>query len=156
MGTLLPSARMRERGIRLPEPASPVGAYTQVKVHGDLVFVTGQLAFVDGDIVHPGLLGRELTAAEGAEAARVAAINAVAAAAHEVGDPDHLDGVVQAVGYLACSQDFADLSFVMNGASEVLVEIFGESGVHTRSTVGVGVLPLSSPVEIQVTFARSV
>lgn len=156
MNPVPPSARMLANGIQLPEPAEPVGSYTQARLEGEFVFVTGQLAFVDGEIVHPGVLGREVGVHEGVYAARVAALNAVAAAAHVAGGVDAISGVVQAVGYLSCTVDYPELSAVMNGASNVLVEIFGDSGVHTRSTVGVQTLPLRSPVEIQIVCALGV
>lgn len=148
-----PSFRMIDKSIVLPSEVEPLGAYTQARKEANLVFVTGQLAFSDGAIVNPGTLGIDVTAEEGAGSARVAALNAVASASTVAGGVDNLTGVLQVVGYFACCPKFAELSKVMDGASEVLVEIFGDKGIHTRSTVGVSVLPAKSPVEIQVTFA---
>jgi len=144
---------MARQGLVLPSPAPAVGSYVQAKVHGDLVFVTGQLAFINGVITHPGVIGREITAAQGVAAASAATLNSVAAAAAAVGGVDALSGVVQAVGYFACTDDFSELSMVMNAVSDTLGKVFGGAAAHTRSTVGVYTLPLNSAVEIQVTFA---
>ena len=136
----------------LPAVAAPVGSYVPAKRHGSSVYVTGQLAFVDGVIPATGLIGREVSLEEGIAAARAAALNALAAAATEVGGVDSLSGVLQLVGYMACVEGFDGLSAVLNGASDLFPLVFGESGVHTRTNVGVGWLPLGSPVEIQVHF----
>ena len=149
-----PSARLREAGLQLPPVPAPVGSYVQARCHGSTVHVTGQLAFVDGAIPWPGRVGEEVSVADGAEAARVAALNALAAAAAEVGDVDRLTGVIEVVGYTACAQGFDGLSAVLNGASDLFPEIFGESGRHVRTNVGVAWLPLGSPVEVRVVFER--
>jgi enamine deaminase RidA (YjgF/YER057c/UK114 family) len=154
---LLPSGRLLSLGWTLPPAPAPVGSYVPARVRGDLVFVTGQLAFVDGLIVHPGLLGDEVTADEGAEAARVCALNAISAAADAVGGVDQIGGVLQIVGYLGTAAGFTGHSAVLNGASDALAAVFGDEGRHTRTNVGVSTLPLRSPIELQVTFfARSV
>ncbi len=146
------SERLTELGIKLPPPAAPVGSYLQAKVHERLIFVTGQLALVDGVIANPGLLGSELDATQGSLAARDCALNSIAAAAAVVGGIDRIAGVLQATGFLACAPGFTAHSVVLNGASDLFVEVFGESGRHTRTNVGVGSIPLSSSVELQVTF----
>lgn len=151
---ILPSVRMAEAGIVLPDPAKPVGAYVPALCHGDVVHVTGQLAFVDGQIAAPGVLGRDVDLDEGVAAARTAALNAISAAADAVGGVDHLAGVIEVVGFIACVEGFASLSVVLDGASSVFPEVFGDAGRHVRSNVGVAWLPLGSPVEIRVTFAR--
>lgn len=148
-----PSGRLRALGVDLPSVARPVGSYTQVRVHGGVIYTTGQLPFVEGAIPFPGLLGQGVSTEQGSASARIAALNAVAAAADAIGGIDGIDGVLQATGFLACAPGFADLSTVMNGASDVLGAIFGDA--HTRSTIGVAALPLGSPVEIQVLFAQS-
>jgi enamine deaminase RidA (YjgF/YER057c/UK114 family) len=150
----LPSVRMAEAGLVLPEAARPVGDYVPALCHGDIVHVTGQLAFVDGRILVPGVLGRDVDVDSGAQAARTAALNSLSAAADAVGGIDHLTGVIEVVGYIACVEGFASLSAVLDGASSVFPMVFGEDGRHVRSNVGVSWLPLGSPVEIRVTFAR--
>ncbi len=147
-----PSARLREAGLQLPPVPAPVGSYVQARRHGTAVHVTGQLAFVDGEIPWPGRVGEEVSIADGVEAARVAALNALAAAAAEVGGIDRLTGVIEVVGYTACAKGFDGLSAVLNGASDLFREVFGESGRHVRTNVGVAWLPLGSPVEIRVTY----
>jgi enamine deaminase RidA (YjgF/YER057c/UK114 family) len=154
--TVLPSARLHELGLALPAAPAPVGSYVPARVHAGLVFITGQLAFVDGVIAHPGLLGAEVTRDQGVQAAQVCALNAIAAGADAVGGIDELTGVLSIVGYLACAPGFTELSAVLNGASDLLADVFGPEGVHTRTNVGVATLPLGTPVEVQVTFATAV
>lgn len=149
-----PSQRLVDNGIVLPPVAAPVGSYVQAKVHDRLIFVTGQLAFVDGEILTPGLLGAQVAADQGATAARQCALNSIAAAASAVGGIDRIAGVLQVTGFLACAEGFTGHSLVLNGASDLFVEVFGEGGRHTRTNIGVGSLPLSSPIELQVTFER--
>lgn len=148
-----PSARLEALTIELPQAPAAVGAYVQARRHGDLIFVTGQLAFVDGAILHPGVLGDGVDEERGRQAARACALNSIAAAADAVGGVDKIDCVLQIVGYLACTDDFSGHSAVLNGASELFVDVFGESGRHTRTNVGVNSLPLRTPIELQVTFA---
>ena len=147
-----PSKRLIDHGLVLPPVATPVGSYVQAKVHDRLIFVTGQLAFINGEISVPGLLGAQVSADQGATAARVCALNSIAAAASTVGGIDRIAGVLQVTGFLACTEGFTGHSLVLNGASDLFVEIFGEGGRHTRTNIGVGSLPLGSPIELQVTF----
>ncbi len=154
---LRPSERLRSLGWTLPSAPAPVGSYVPARVQGDLILVTGQLAFVNGEILHPGLLGAEVTPEEGAEAARACALNSIGAAAGAAGGVDAVGGVLQIIGFLATAPDFTAHSAVLNGASDVLAAVFGVEGRHTRSNVGVSTLPLRSPIELQVTFfVRSV
>lgn len=128
-----PSQRLAQLGVVLPSVAAPVGSYVQAKVHDGVIFVTGQLAFVDGVIPNPGLLGVELDAAEGSTAARDCAMNSIAAAAAIVGGVDQVAGVLQVTGYLACAEGFIGHSVVLNGASDFFVEIFGRvAGIPGR------------------------
>lgn len=138
----------------LPSVAAPVGSYTQAQCHGSTVYVTGQLAFVDGVIPWPGRVGEEVSIEQGAEAARAAALNSLAAASAAVGGIDRLSGVIEVVGYTACAPGFDGLSVVLNGASDVFPEVFGAGGRHVRTNVGAAWLPLGSPVEIRVLYAR--
>jgi len=149
------TARIAELGVDLPHVAQPVGSYVQARIHGGQIIVTGQLAFVDGSIAHPGLLGGGVSVDEGAVAARICALNSIAAAADVAGGLDKIEGVLHLTGYLACVDGFTGHSAVLNGASDIFVEIFGESGRHARTNVGVASLPLRSPVELQVTYAMT-
>jgi enamine deaminase RidA (YjgF/YER057c/UK114 family) len=150
------SERLAELGIDLPAVVPPVAAYVPAKAHGDLVFTAGQLPMVSGVLPATGKVGEGpglVSAVDAQSFARQCALNAVAAAASAVGGVDRLTGVVKVVGFVASVPDFTGQPGVINGASEVLGEIFGEAGRHARSAVGVPVLPLDSPVEVEVVFS---
>ena len=150
------SQRLAELGIELPAVVPPVAAYVPAKAHGDLVFTAGQLPMVSGALPATGKVGDGpglVPAADAQRYARQCALNAVAAAAAAVGGVDRLTGVVKVVGFVASVPDFTGQPGVVNGASEVLGEIFGDAGRHARSAVGVPVLPLDSPVEVEVIFS---
>jgi enamine deaminase RidA (YjgF/YER057c/UK114 family) len=150
------SDRLAELGIALPEVVAPLAAYVPAKAHGDLVFTAGQLPMVSGALPATGKVGEEHGLVAPADAkgyARQSALNAIAAAAAAVGGVDRLTGVVKVVGFVASVPDFSGQPGVVNGASEVLGEVFGDSGRHARSAVGVPVLPLDSPVEVEVIFS---
>jgi len=149
-----PSTRLAGLGLTLPPAPGPVGSYVQARTHAGVVYVTGQLPFVDGEILHPGLLGDELDVQQGALVARTCALNSLAAAAQAVGGIDGIAGVLQVVGYLACTQDFTGHSLVLNGASDLLRDVVAPDG-HTRSNVGVASLPLRSAVQLQVTYLQA-
>ncbi|WP_456283666.1 RidA family protein [Microbacterium sp. JZ101] len=149
------SARLAELGIDLPDVVAPVAAYIPAKVHGDVVQTSGQLPMVSGSLPHTGKVGdgEGLVAADDAKAlARICALNALAAAADAVGGLDRITGVLKVTGFVASAPAFTGQPGVINGASEVLGEIFGEAGRHSRSAVGVSVLPLDAPVEVEVAF----
>jgi enamine deaminase RidA (YjgF/YER057c/UK114 family) len=150
------SQRLAELGIDLPSVVPPVAAYVPAKAHGDLVFTAGQLPMVSGALPATGKVGDGhglVPAADAQGYARQCALNALAAAAAAVGGVDRLTGVVKVVGFVASVADFIGQPGVINGASEVLGEVFGEAGRHARSAVGVPVLPLDSPVEVEVVFS---
>lgn len=146
-----PSARLAALGLTLPPAPLPVGSYVQARVHCGMVFVTGQLPFVEGQILHAGLLGQDLDADQGALVARTCALNSLAAAAAAAGGLDAISGVLQVVGYLACAPGFTGHSAVLNGASDLLRDVLAPDG-HTRTNIGVASLPLGSAVELQVTY----
>ena len=146
------SARLSELGIELPDVAAPVAAYVPAVVHGDLVYTSGQLPFTAGELPATGKVGAEVTADDAKGYARICALNALAAAAAAVGGVDKVGGVLRVGGFVASDPGFTGQPAVINGASDVLGEIFGESGAHARAAVGVAVLPLDSPVEVEVTF----
>lgn len=148
--------RLVALGIELPQVAAPVAAYVPAVRSGDYVYTAGQLPFVDGNLpvtgkvgVGPGLVPPEDATAQ----ARVAVLNALAAVRSLVGDLDRVERVVKVVGFVASAPEFTGQPAVINGASETLGEIFGQAGVHARSAVGVAVLPLDSPVEVELIVA---
>ena len=142
--------RLAELGVELPEARPPLGVYRPAVRAGNLVYVSGQVASREGEIVYPGRLGDGVTAEQGQEAARAAAINALAATNGLLGSLDGLR-VVRVVGYVACSPDFHDQPAVINGASELLRDVFGEErGVGSRLALGVAALPARSPVELEL------
>ncbi|MEJ1089005.1 RidA family protein [Microbacterium sp. Mu-80] len=146
------SARLQELGIELPAVAAPVAAYVPAIVHGDLVYTSGQLPFEGGALPATGKVGAEVDAEDAKAYARTCALNALAAAAAAAGGVDRIGGVLRVGGFVASDPAFAGQPGVINGASEVLGEIFAEAGAHARAAVGVAVLPLDAPVEVEVTF----
>ncbi|CAB4563353.1 unannotated protein [freshwater metagenome] len=142
--------RLSELGITLPAVATPAGAYVPAVVSGNLVFTAGQIPLVDGKLVATGKVGKDLTAEQGKEIARVCALNAVAAVKSVLGDLDRVKKIVKVVGFVASDASFTQQPAVVNGASELLEQIFGEKGIHARSAVGVAVLPLDAPVEVEL------
>lgn len=146
-------ARLAELGITLPDVVPPVAAYTPAVVDGNHVFTSGQLPMVSGALPATGKVGdgHGLVPADDAKAyARICALNALAAAKSVIGSLDRVTRIVKVVGFVASDPSFTGQPGVINGASEVLGEIFGDSGVHARSAVGVSVLPLDSPVEVEL------
>lgn len=143
-------ARLAELGITLPAVATPVAAYVPAMTSGNLLFTAGQLPFVDGTLLATGKVGAEVSASKAAELARVCALNALAAANSVLGSLDKVTRVVKVNGFVASAPDFIGQPQVLNGASEVLAEIFGDKGLHARAAVGVAVLPLDSPVEVDL------
>ncbi|WP_435746626.1 RidA family protein [Microbacterium sp. PMB16] len=146
------AARLAELGIDLPAVAAPVAAYVPAVVHGGLVYTSGQLPFVDGALPAIGKVGTQVTAEDAKAYARTCALNALAAAADAAGGVDRIAGVLRLGGFVASAAAFTGQPGVINGASEVLGEIFGDAGKHARAAVGVAELPLGSPVEVEVTF----
>ncbi|MDN5570747.1 MAG: RidA family protein [Propionibacteriaceae bacterium] len=147
------SERLAELGVELPPVATPVAAYVPAVEALGLVVTSGQLPTVAGALVATGKVGAEVSAEDAAAAARTAALNALAAASSVVGGIDRIGRIVKLVVYVASASGFTGQPQVANGASELMVEIFGEAGVHARSAVGVAVLPLDAPVELELTVA---
>jgi enamine deaminase RidA (YjgF/YER057c/UK114 family) len=142
--------RLIELGSPLPEVAKPVAAYVASVVTGNLVFTAGQLPFIDGALPETGKVGGTVSPENAKAYARQAALNALAAVKLAIGDLDRVTRVVKLVGFVASVPEFSGQPGVMNGASEFLGEVFGEAGIHARSSVGVPVLPLDSPVEVEI------
>ncbi|QFU85661.1 RidA family protein [Amycolatopsis sp. YIM 10] len=143
------SARLAELGIELPGVAAPVAAYVPAVRSGSQVLTSGQLPFVDGKLAATGKVGAEISPEEAKTHARTCVLNALAAV-HALAGVDSITRVVKVVGFVASAEGFTGQPAVINGASELLGEIFGEAGVHARSAVGVAELPLGAPVEIEV------
>jgi len=139
-----------ELGISLPTPPSPVGTYVPAVRSGDLLFLSGVIPFRDGTLTARGKLGKDLTVEQGYEAARIALINALAIIRGEVGSLDRVIRVVRMVGYVASAEGFVQQPAVINGASDLLVKIFGDVGRHARIAVGAAELPLNAPVELEL------
>ncbi|MFC9874236.1 RidA family protein [Nocardia salmonicida] len=136
-------------GVALPPVAAPVAAYIPAVRTGSLVYTSGQLPFVDGELSAVGKVGAEVDVEQAKEAARLCALNALAAV-HDLVGLDQVVRVVKVVGFVASAPGFGDQPIVINGASELLGEVFGEAGVHARSAVGVSELPKNTPVEVEL------
>ena len=143
------SARLAELGLTLPPVAAPLAAYVPAVRSGAQVLTSGQLPFVDGVLAATGKVGAQVSAEQAKELARTCALNALAAV-HALVGIDSVVRVVKVVGYVASAEGFTGQPGVVNGASELLGEVFGEAGVHARSAVGVAELPLGSPVEVEL------
>ncbi len=143
-------ARLAELGMSLPPVAAPVAAYVPAVISGIHVYTSGQLPFIDGKLPATGKVGAEVSAEDAKSMAATSAINAIAALKSVIGDLDRVTRIVKVVGFVASDPSFTGQPGVINGASELLGEVFGEAGVHARSAVGVSVLPLDSPVEVEL------
>jgi enamine deaminase RidA (YjgF/YER057c/UK114 family) len=140
--------RLRELGITLPAPPQPVASYVPVVVSGGLAFVAGQVAIEAGSPMWTGKVGLDLDVEAGAEAARRCALQALSALRAQLGSLDRVSRILNVSVFVASSDGFSDQPRVANGASDVLVEIFGDEGRHARAAVGVAELPLGAPVEV--------
>lgn len=141
--------RLAELGIDLPVPVAPLASYVPAVRTGNLVFTSGQLPFVDGELPATGKLGAAVTVEQGQSLARQCALNALSAV-HALVGLDNVVRVVKVVGFVASAPGFTSQPAVVNGASDVLVEVFGDAGRHARSAVGMAELPLDTPVEVEI------
>ncbi len=140
--------RLAELGLDLPPAAAPLASYVPVRISGDQAFVAGQVPLEDGRLLSPGKLGADLSIEQGQEATRRCALQALAALRVALGSLDRVRGIVRLDVFVASAPGFTDLPRVADGASDLLVEIFGEEGRHARATVGVAELPLGASVEV--------
>ncbi len=147
--------KIKTLGLELPEPPKPVATYVPAVRTGNLLFLSGVLPMSNGKLAFVGKLGRELSLTEGAEAAKLAILNALAIAKQELGSLDRITRVVKVVGHVASAEGFTDQPQVLNGASDLLVAIFGEAGRHARVATGAAELPRRAAVEIEVILAVS-
>jgi len=145
-----PDENLSRLGLELPEVARPVAAYVPAVRTGNYVYTSGQLPLRDGRLLASGKVGGEVTQEEATECAQRCALNAMAAVKAEVGDLSSVTRVVKVVVFVASTPDFTAQPQVANGASELLGEVFGDVGQHARSAVGVPVLPLDAPVEVEL------
>ena len=143
-------SKLAELGLTLPDVVPPLASYVPAVASGEYVFTSGQLPMVNGKLGLTGKVGAEVTAEEARAQARICALNALAAVKSVIGDLDRIERVVKVVGFVASAPDFTGQPGVVNGASELLGEALGEAGVHARSAVGVAVLPLDAPVEVEI------
>ncbi len=148
-----PEERLAELGLELPEPPRPVAAYVPWTRVGELLFTAGQIPVRDGEVVHRGKVGRDLTPQEGYEAARLCCLNALAVVRAAVGDLGRVAAVVRLDGYVNSAPGFTDQPRVLNGASELLLAVFREAGRHARLALGVSELPLDAAVELALLVA---
>ena len=144
--------KLADLGIVLPNPPASIANYVGFVRSGNLLFVAGQLCLADGALVAKGKLGAEVTLEAGAAAARVCAINVLAQAKLALGDLDKVTRVVRLGGFISSTPDFFDGSKVLNGASDLMVQVFGDKGRHTRTATGVSVIPTDAAVEVEATF----
>jgi enamine deaminase RidA (YjgF/YER057c/UK114 family) len=144
------AGRLAELGLTLPSVVAPAGSYVPAVRTGQFVYTAGQLPVVDGKLPATGKVGAEVSPSDAAAMARTCALNALAAAAAAAGGLDQIARIVKVVGFVASAPGFNAQPQVINGASDLLVEVFGEDGRHARSAVGVAELPLNAPVEVEL------
>ncbi|HMG30050.1 MAG TPA: RidA family protein [Jiangellaceae bacterium] len=147
---MTPEERLAALGLTIPEVTPPVAAYVPAVRTGSYVYTSGQLPMRDGELMHTGKVGSEVSPDEANECARQCALNALAAVRTQVGDLSAVTRVVKVVGFVASAPGFTAQPQVVNGASELLGQAFGDAGQHARSAVGVPVLPLDAPVEVEL------
>jgi enamine deaminase RidA (YjgF/YER057c/UK114 family) len=150
LGEGSPEQRLADLGLTLPAVTTPLAAYVPAVKSGGFVYTSGQLPFVDGKLPATGKVGAEVETAEAAALAKICALNALAAAASVAGGLSGIRRIVKVTGFVASAPDFTGQAQVINGASELLIEVFGEAGRHARSAVGMAVLPLDTPVEVEL------
>ncbi len=148
---MTPSERLAELNLVLPEVAAPVGSYVPAIRSGRLVFTSGQLPFRDGKVVYTGKVPEDVSVEDAADGAAIAVLNGVAAVAQALGGLDAINRVVRVAVFVNSSPGFTEQPKVANGASDLLVEIFGDAGRHARAAVGVAELPLNAAVEVELT-----
>lgn len=150
IGPMTPEETLTKLGYALPVPAKPVAAYVPTVRTGNLVHVSGQIPFVDGKLPKAGRLGENVALEEGQTMARHCVLNALAALKAEIGELSRVKRIVRVGAFVASANDFTDQPKVANGASELLLQVFGDAGRHARAAVGVNVLPLGAPVEVEL------
>ncbi len=146
-------ARLQELGIELPEAAAPVANYLPYVINGKQLWVAGQVPFWNGEIKFSGVVGQNVSVDDAVEAARICALNILAQTKAAIGDLDRIAQVIKLGGFVNGAPNFTDQPKVINGASDFLVQVLGDKGLHARSAVGAGGLPLNVPVEVDAVIA---
>ena len=146
-------ARLQELGIELPEAAAPVANYLPYVINGKQLWVAGQVTFWNGEIKFSGVVGQNVSVDDAVEAARICALNILAQTKAAIGDLDRIAQVIKLGGFVNGAPNFTDQPKVINGASDLLVQVLGDKGLHARSAVGAGGLPLNVPVEVDAVIA---
>jgi len=148
--TIKAEEKLKELGIEVPQLPAPLGSYKPAVISGSLIFISGQLPLKEGRLLYKGKVGAEVSVEEGMEAARIAAINALSIMKSELGDLGRIRRIVKVTGYVSSASGFDMQARVVNGASDLFYQVFGEEGRHARAAVGVYELPLGASVEIEV------
>lgn len=147
-------ARIMENNLELPQPAAPAATYVPYRIHNNVVYISGQLPMWNGELKYVGKLGKEYEVADGQAAARLCGLNILAQLKHACdGDWDRVEACLRLGGFVNCTDNFTDQPKVINGASELMIAVFGERGLHARAAVGVNTLPLGVAVEIDAMFS---
>lgn len=141
--------RLGALGITLPQAAAPAANYVPAVQSGSMLYISGQIPMLNGELKYRGKLGADFSVEDGAACARLCGLNIIAQAQAALGDLNRVKRVVKLVGFVNCTPDFTDQPKVVNGASDLMVEVFAEKGRHARSAVGVGSLPLGVAVEVE-------
>jgi enamine deaminase RidA (YjgF/YER057c/UK114 family) len=147
---MTPEERLADLGLTVPDVVPPVAAYVPAMRSGQYIYTAGQVPMRDGALLHTGKVGAEVSPEDAAECAKQCALNAIAALRSQVDDLSAVRQIVKVVGFVASAPDFTGQPKVINGASELLGAVFGDAGTHARSAVGVAVLPLDAPVEVEL------
>ena len=142
--------RLEQAGYALPAVSKPLAAYVPTMRDGDNIYTSGQLPLVDGKLAATGKVGETVTVEDAQSYARICILNGLAAVKAEIGDLDKITQITKVVGFVSSASDFEEQHLVINGASEFLGEIFGDKGAHARSAVGVAMLPMNAPVEVEM------
>jgi enamine deaminase RidA (YjgF/YER057c/UK114 family) len=142
--------KIYQLGLSLPDPVHPIASYVPATISGNFEFTSGQLTVIMGKIIDPGILDKDLDIEKGKAAARVCVLNGLSAIRNLIGDLDKISKIIKVVGYVASDPSFVNQPAVVNGASDLILDIFGENGRHARTSIGVASLPLNSPVEIEM------
>ena len=142
--------KLKELDIELPEVATPLGSYRPYVLSGNYIYVSGQLPLKGGELLFTGIVGEDVTLEEAAQAARACAVNSLAILKDAAGDLNRIKKIVKVTGYVASSDNFYKQADVINGASNLYFDVFGEKGVHARAAVGVYKLPINAPVEVDL------
>ncbi|GAH56127.1 unnamed protein product [marine sediment metagenome] len=142
--------KLQGMGIIIPDAPKPVASYVPCVQTGNLVYTAGQASKKDGILIYKGKLGKDLTVEEGYEAAKISIINCLAVLKGHLGSLDRIKKVVKLLGFVASTSEFDQQPFVINGASDLLIKVFGEKGKHARSAIGTNTLPFGTPVEIEM------